>query len=149
MPKFRALLLAAMLSCAAHAWAEEAAIGYVKTVAGEANLLVAGKAQKAEAGTPVRLGNVLKTGKEGAMGVAFLDNTIMSLGPDTEISVDEYVYAPGTGALKLVAAIGRGTLNYISGVIAKLKPEAVTIKTPTGTIGIRGTHFLVKVEAEE
>jgi hypothetical protein len=39
-------------------------------------------------------------------------------------------------------------LHYISGVIAKLKPEAVTVKTPSAIIGVRGTHFLVKAEAE-
>ena len=36
--------------------------------------------------------------------------------------------------------------GYRSGVIAKLRPDAVALKTPTGTIGVRGTHFVVKVE---
>jgi hypothetical protein len=80
------------------------------------------------------------------MGVTFKDNTVMSFGPGTEITVDEYLYSPSRDDLKLSARIARGTLEYISGVIAKLKPEAVAIKTPTGTIGVRGTHFLVKVD---
>ena len=42
--------------------------------------------------------------------------------------------------------MSKGSMNYISGVIAKLKPEAVSVKTPTGIIGIRGTQFVVKVE---
>ena len=50
------------------------------------------------------------------------------------------------GELKLSTQLTRGTLNYISGVIAKLKPTAVTVKTPTGIIGVRGTQFVAKVE---
>ncbi len=150
MGRLNCLLPALALSAVAQICsAQEAVIGYIKTVEGDATVLVAGKIQKAQAGTPVQLGNVLKTGKSGGMGVTFKDNTIMSLGPDTEISVDEFVYAPGTGDLRLGAAMAKGTLNYVSGVIAKLRPEAVTIKTPTGTIGIRGTHFLAKVEAKD
>ena len=150
MRKLDCLLPALMLAAAAQICsAQETVIGYVKTVVGDATVLVGDKVLKAQAGTPVQLGNVLKTGKPGSMGVTFRDNTIMSLGPDTEISVDEYLYAPAKGDLKLGAGIAKGSLNYVSGVIAKLKPEAVTIKTPTGTIGIRGTHFLAKVEAEQ
>ena len=37
-------------------------------------------------------------------------------------------------------------MNYVSGVIAKLQPDAVSVKTPTGTIGVRGTQFVVKVD---
>jgi hypothetical protein len=62
--------------------------------------------------------------------------------------VDEYLYAPTKGNLKLVTSITQGTLHYISGVIAKLKPESISVKTPTGIIGVRGTHFLAKVDPE-
>jgi hypothetical protein len=48
--------------------------------------------------------------------------------------------------LKLSTRLSRGSLNYVSGVIAKLKPTAVTVKTPTGIIGVRGTQFVAKVE---
>jgi hypothetical protein len=37
-------------------------------------------------------------------------------------------------------------MNYVSGVIAKLQPDAVSVTTPTGTIGVRGTNFVVRVE---
>ena len=132
------------------AWsAPEEPIGYVKTSEGEAMLLVADKMVPANAGMPVLLGNVLKTGKQGSMGVTFKDNTMMSIGPDTQIVVDEYLYAPGKGDLKLGARMKRGSLHFISGVIAKLRPENVSIKTPTGVIGVRGTRFLVKVEGED
>lgn len=144
----RGLIVAAVLSVlslAAHA--DDSIIGYVKTVSGTASIVNAGTAIPAEPGTPIRMNNTLKTGTASAMGVTFKDNTVMSFGPGTEITVDEYLYNPSADNLKLSARIARGTLEYISGVIAKLKPEAVAIKTPTGTIGVRGTHFRVKVDA--
>ncbi|MDO9165494.1 MAG: FecR domain-containing protein [Rhodoferax sp.] len=150
MLNVRLLVLSMAFSMAGGAsLAQDAVIGYVKTVQGDAAVLVAGKATKAQPGTPVQVGHVLKTGKQGSMGVTFTDNTIMSLGPDTEIAVDEYLFAPGKGDLKLGASMTRGSLNYVSGLIAKLKPESITLKTPTGTIGVRGTHFLAKVEAAD
>jgi len=129
--------------------AEEPPIGYVKNVTGDASVSTAGKTVKAETGTPVLLGSVLRTGKNGSMGVTFKDETVMSFGPDTKLSVDEYLYAPAQDKLKLGSRLSKGSLNYVSGVIAKLKPDAVSVDTPSGTIGIRGTQFVVKVENEE
>ena len=145
----RNLILAFGLLCSLLAQADEPPIGYVKNVAGDASVSTAGQTVKAETGTPVLLGSVLRTGQNGSMGVTFKDETVMSFGPDTELSVDEYLYAPAQDKLKLGSTLSKGSLNYISGVIAKLKPEAVSVKTPSGTIGIRGTQFVVKVESEE
>jgi hypothetical protein len=127
--------------------AQAEAVGTVKTVTGEAWVITDGQRVKAQAGTSVLLGSQLKTAKAASMGVTFKDNTLMSFGPDTELTVDEYLYAPVQGQFKLGASLNKGSLNYLSGMIAKLKPESVTVKTPTGTIGVRGTQFLVNVEA--
>jgi hypothetical protein len=121
-------------------------VGYVKTVTGEAFVITAGQSVKAQPGTAVLLGSLLKTAPASTLGVTFKDNTLMSFGPDTEMTVDEYLYAPAEGDLKLSTRLTRGSLNYVSGVIAKLKPTAVTVKTPTGIIGVRGTQFVAKVE---
>lgn len=80
------------------------------------------------------------------MGITFKDETVMSFGPETELTVDEYLYNPSQNKLKLGSKLTKGSLNYVSGVIAKLQPSAVTVTTPTGTIGVRGTQFAVKVE---
>jgi hypothetical protein len=147
MRRLIALLFSFSLISISAAQASEDVIGYVKTVSGNATVINAGNSIQAKPGTPIRVNNVLKTGAASSMGVSFKDNTVMSFGPNTEISVDEYLYAPKKEELKFGVKITKGTLDYVSGVIAKLKPEAVTIKTPTGVIGTRGTHFMVKVEA--
>lgn len=130
------------------ALADQPVIGYVKNVKGDALVINGNQQVKAEVGTPVVTGSKLKTGSNASMGITFKDNTVMSFGPNTELTVDEYLYAPNSGKLKLGATMAKGTLAYLSGAIAKIKPDAVSVKTPTGTIGVRGTHFVVKVEDE-
>lgn len=137
-------LLGALCTFAARA--DETAIGYVKTVSGVATVSNGKINVAAQPGTPVFLGSRLKTGAKSSLGVTFKDDTVMSFGPDTELTVDEYLYAPAQGQFKLVASMLRGSLNYVSGLIAKLRPEAVSVKTPTGIIGVRGTQFVVKVD---
>lgn len=126
--------------------AASAAVGYVKTVTGEVWVTTAGQRVKAVPGTAIQIGSQLKTLADAALGITFKDNTMMAFGPDTELTVDQYLYAPAQGQLQLGASLLKGSLNYVSGVIAKLKPEAVTVKTPTGIIGVRGTQFVAKVE---
>ncbi len=140
------LLFGLLLILSGAALADETPIGYVKTVSGEATVSTAGKSVKAQPGTPVVQGSVLKTAAKSSMGVTFKDETVMSFGPDTELTVDEYLYAPSQGKLKLGSKLAKGSMNYVSGVIAKLNPDGVSVQTPSGTIGVRGTQFVVKVE---
>lgn len=142
----RRQLLFASLLWLPLAQAESLPIGYVKKVTGEATVVTAGQARRAEVGSPVHVGSVLKTGAQASLGVTFKDETVMSFGPNTELTVDEYLYEPGRGKLKMDSRLARGSLNYVSGVIAKLQPEAVSVRTPSGLIGVRGTQFLLKVE---
>lgn len=137
-----------LLSISLPAMADQPVIGYVKTVKGDAMVVNGSQQTKAAVGTPVVAGSKLKTGADGSMGVTFKDNTVMSVGPNTDLTVDEYLYSPSKGKLKLGATMAKGTLAYLSGAIAKMKPDAVSVKTPGGTIGVRGTHFVLKVEDE-
>lgn len=137
-----------LLSLSFSVAADDAVIGYVKTVKGDALVINGSQQTKAEVGTPIAAGSKLKTGANSSMGVTFKDNTVMSFGPNTELTVDEYLYAPNKGKLKLGATMAKGTLAYLSGAIAKIKPDAVSVKTPNGTIGVRGTYFVLKIEEE-
>lgn len=128
--------------------AQSTPIGFVKTATGAAQVLTAGHTTAATPGTPIHQASILKTGKGASLGVTLKDNTLLSLGPDTELVVDEYLYAPAQDQLKLGARVAKGSLNYVSGVIAKLRPDAVAVRTPSGNIGVRGTHFVVLVVEE-
>jgi hypothetical protein len=131
------------------AMAQEGLIGFVKTASADASVVVDGKSFKAQAGMPLQAGFIVRTGPQGRLGLTLRDNTLLSFGPNTEFVVDEYLYVPSQGNLKLSARLIKGSLQYVSGVIAKLKPEAVAIRYPTGVVGVRGTEFLLLVEEEE
>jgi hypothetical protein len=128
-------------------WADELPpIGYVKNITGEATVTIMGHIIRAKVGTPIYQSSVLNTRAQSSIGITLKDATVISLGPETEFAIDEYVYVPAQNKLKLGARITKGSLNYISGIIAKLQPDAVKVTTPSGVIGVRGTKFVVKVE---
>ena len=141
----RIILIGALLLTTG-VWADEIPIGYVKNITGEASVTTEGDIIKAKVGTPVYQSSVLNTRTQSSLGITLKDATVISLGPETEFAIDEYAYVPAKNKLKLSSRITKGSLNYVSGVIAKLQPDAVTVTTPSGTIGVRGTQFVVKVE---
>jgi hypothetical protein len=126
--------------------ADDAVIGYIKTISEQTTISESAGPIKGSLGSPIHVGNVIKTDENGSAGLTLKDNTILSIGPNTELKIEGYQFEPQQDKLQLNANLLKGTLHYISGVIAKLKPEAVTVKTPTGVIAVRGTRFLVKIE---
>lgn len=144
----RAAWAAALWLASNAALADDTIIGYVKTTQGDASVVAAGQSTVATPGTPVKTSHMLRTGPQGSMGVTLTDNTLLSIGPDTELVIEEYLYDPAQDKLKIGTSLTKGSLNYVSGVIAKLKPTAVSVRTPTGNIGVRGTHFVAKVVPE-
>lgn len=117
--------------------------GFVKSVTGEASIESGSKTVAAQPGTPVALGDVVRTGANGSLGLTLRDNTLLSFGPSTTFTLEDFLFSPAQGDLRLSGAIATGTMLYVSGAIAKLKPDAVQLKTPTGVIGVRGTRFAV------
>ena len=89
--------------------------------------------------------NTVKTGK-GKVAIGFIDDTRVDVTEHSKLIIDEFVYDPNTktGSLSLKAALG--TIRYASGQIAKTSPTNVQIKTPTATIGVRGTDFTMTVD---
>lgn len=144
----KTLSLVALATACGSALADDP-VGYVKTVTGSVTITTAGAKSPAAVGSSVFQGSQIQTAKGASLGVTFKDNTVMSFGPDTQLTVDEYVFNPNQGQVKFASKLTKGTLNYVSGAIAKINPEAVSVKTPTGTIGVRGTNFVAKVEADE
>lgn len=97
-------------------------------------------------GERIHLDDALRSGDDSGMQVLLLDETVFTLGANSEIVVDEFVYDPGTGKGKLDAEIVQGVFRFVSGKIAKERPEDVELRLPSGTIGIRGTIVAGRVE---
>jgi hypothetical protein len=125
--------------------ASDGSVGAVKTVKGQASILRGQSVVPAVINEKVFQGDTLKTGTDGSLGMVFKDDTIISLGPNSELVVDVFLFAPAEGKLAIAIRMLRGTAAYLSGIIAKLSPQSARFETPVATIGIRGTRFLVKV----
>jgi len=95
--------------------------------------------KRVKSGDPIFLGDAITSGKESGLQVMLLDETVFTIGPNSEISIDEFVYDPSTGSGKIAASVAKGAFRFITGKIARKRPEDMTVRLPTATIGIRGT----------
>lgn len=121
-------------------------VGSIKNVTGEAWVVRADQQLPAVPGMRLTALDRLQTGSDGAIGSILQDDTIISIGPHSDISLAEYVFQPEISQFALGIKVLKGTFSYLSGVMGKLAPESVKIETPVGMVAVRGTHFLVKVE---
>ena len=99
----------------------------------------AGVGRNLAGGQEIFLGDRIVTGPGGGLQILLLDGTTFSLGPNTSMVIDEFVFNPATGTGRLTASVARGTLRVISGRLARQEQEAVRVRTPTATVGVRGT----------
>ena len=133
-----------LLGFAVAAGAQDA--GEIKTVAGAASLERGGKKLPLSAGVPVRQGDTVLTGANGAVGITFTDNSLLSVGPNSTLVIDRYAFDSTTHKGEFDTSLRKGTLAVISGKIVKQSPDAMRVRTPTSIMGVRGTEFLVKVD---
>lgn len=137
------LVTAFLLAGTLPALAQETA-GVLHNSTGLVTVSREGKVFPAPAGTKLVVGDILSTGSDGSLGVILRDNSTLSLGPDSSLVIETFLFSPAKGELGLVARLTKGTMAYLSGLIGKLAPESARFDTPTASIGIRGTHFAVK-----
>lgn len=124
-------------------------IGVVAATAGKVELTTPGQVGRiAESGQAVFMGDEVETDAQGHLQILLLDETVFTIGPNSAIIIDEFVYDPKTHDGKMKASITQGIFRYVSGRIAAKKPSNVTLKLPTATIGIRGTIIAGEANAQ-
>jgi len=121
-------------------------IGTIKTIKGDVFIVRDAVQTPVHIGDRLYSGDMLQTEKNSAAGMIFEDNTLISLGPDTKIIIDNYVFTPEKKLFSMIIQMLKGTASYLSGIIGQQAPEAVEFHTPDATIAVRGTQFLVKVD---
>jgi hypothetical protein len=126
--------------------ASAADIGRVKTVSGTVHIERGGQRLPAAVDARVQPGDTLVTGAKSSVGITFLDNSRLSTGPDSTLVIDRYTFNQTTHAGTMNATLKKGTLGIISGRMAKQSPDAMTVRTTTMVLGIRGTELLVSAE---
>jgi hypothetical protein len=95
-----------------------------------------------EAKSPVFMDDIVKTDQAGRAQIRFLDDTRLVVGPNSEITIDKFVFDGRSTASEVTIDAVRGAFRFISG---SSQSQAYTINTPTATIGVRGTAFDVTV----
>ncbi|MGN6768217.1 MAG: FecR domain-containing protein [Rhizobiaceae bacterium] len=79
----------------------------------------------------------IETDAKGLLQILLADGTTFTVGPDSHLTIDSFVYDPDAGAAKVTASLGKGIFRFIGGKTSKT-PDGVRLNTPVGTVGIRG-----------
>ncbi|MCG8492425.1 MAG: VWA domain-containing protein, partial [Sneathiellales bacterium] len=122
-------------------------IGEVTSLSGVVNVRHAdGTADTLVEGASVFAGDILTTEGDGNFAITFADDTQFTMGPNGRAVLDDLIYNPSGGnGNSMGISLLQGAFSLVSGKIAKEDPESVSIKTPVGTIGIRGTSWSGKI----
>ena len=142
------LCAAALVLAATPAFAQHTAAGRVKIASGTAYVVRGGEAVPVQVGQPVYEADGLRTGPDGRIGVTLNDETRLSLGPNSEVRLNRFAYAPSEGRLGFVLQMLQGVASYVSGRIAKLSPDSVRLEAPAAIVGVRGTTLAMRVVPE-
>ena len=99
----------------------------------------------------ILFGDVIKTGPKTNMQILFDDQTVFTIGENTEIVINEFIYDPNQNneLNKISAEIFQGSLKVVTGLISKKNPENLSITLPTGVLATRGTEVQALVRPNE
>lgn len=89
-------------------------------------------------GDAIHQNEVIATAEESEAELVLADDTKLAVGPDSQITLDAFIYDPAKKDGEVVINAARGAFKFVTGKSAK---SAYTIKTPASTIGVRGTEF--------
>ena len=132
-----------MLAGAAAQAADPPAAGRVKHVVGSVVLVRGDVSHPVAVGALVLPGDRIVTGPRSRAGLTLADDTLLALGPDTVLSIDEFAFDPTRQEGGLLATVFKGAIRVVSGLLARRAPESVRFRTPTMVLGVRGTEFII------
>jgi hypothetical protein len=143
-------VLASVLALSSSAWAvDPVAVDPIGNAGGlTGSVLLAAAAVDAErrpvgrqigSGDPIYQGDQIVTGPGGRLQLMLLDQTIITLGENARMTIDDIAFNPTNADGKISVGVEQGAFRFISGQVAQAKPENVNIRVPMGNIGIRGT----------
>jgi hypothetical protein len=98
-------------------------------------------------GSGVEKNDTVSTNSQGKFKITFNDSTVVNITENSRLVIDDFVYSGGGNSKgKLGLKVALGTVRYASGAIAHGNPKGVNIRTPTATIAVRGTDFVMSVD---
>jgi hypothetical protein len=129
---------------------DESPVGAVQEISGSATVTrLDGSTEPVTIGTEIYNGDILETSADGAVNIGFIDETSFAVSENARLAIDEYVYDPATESGVTDFSVLKGMFVYTSGLIGRDDPDDVSIETPAGSIGIRGTIIAGDVNSGE
>src|SRR2546430_3790938 len=135
----------AFASCFATS-AAAADIGQIKVSKGSVTVERAAQSLPGVIGTRLQASDVITTGADGAVGITMSDDSLLSAGPNSTLSLDRFAFDSTTRQGQFDTSLRKGSLAVISGRIAKQSADAMTVRTPSAILAVRGTEFVVSVD---
>ncbi|MFL2887355.1 MAG: FecR domain-containing protein, partial [Candidatus Pelagibacter sp.] len=120
-------------------------IGIVGAVSGT----VKTKTRELKTGDKIYLNETILASAESGTQILLLDQSTFTIGSESEVVMDTFIYDPTTNDGKIVASVKQGSLKVISGLISKKNPDSLTVEVPEGTLGSRGTEFQTMVSKKQ
>ena len=123
--------------------------GTIKDTKGTATIERGDKKIAAKPGLKVLVSDVVTTGADSSVGITLNDGTLLSAGQNSTLTLNKFAFDSTTTKGVLDASLKRGTLAVVSGKLSKSSPDAVTYRTPTSILGVRGTEFVLEAGTGE
>ncbi|MEH6405087.1 MAG: FecR domain-containing protein, partial [Sneathiella sp.] len=126
-----------------------AVVGTIETIEGSATVRhTDGTSEVLQPGSDIYKDDIIETGGDGTLGLLMVDGSVLGVGPGSRMAIDNFAYDASTSDGNLGLSFLKGTVSFLSGKIAKNDYDDVDIKVPFGSIGIRGTEFVVEIAAD-
>jgi hypothetical protein len=122
------------------------AIGVIAAGIGD---IINQKNEKLLTGSKIYFGDTIIVKAQSNAQILLLDETALTIGEKSEITIDDFVYDPQSKVGKIVSNIKVGTVRIITGEISNQNPDNLEVNIPTGSIGARGTEFVVVTESDK
>ena len=140
------LLLTCLLLIIAMA-AQAAPVGNLTQVEGSVDLLKGGKvpAVPAKVQEGVEVGDMVRTKADSRAEIRFVDNTVLTIAPESGITIEDYMFDAATSSRKAVVDVVRGLVHTaVEKANAGAEPDFI-MKTHTAVLGVRGTKWYTKL----
>jgi hypothetical protein len=141
-----AILAGLLLTAAASALSAQERVGVNTAVNPQATGASPGQAPRRLAiGQDVIFNEHITTAADGQTQLLFVDESSMTVGPNSDLTIDQFVYDPKSGTGKLAMSATRGLLRYVGGKLSK-EDGAVSLRTATATLAVRGGAFIAQID---
>ncbi|MDR7306439.1 FecR family protein [Rhodoferax saidenbachensis] len=139
------MLLALAMGLSQAAGAQELRSGTLKAVQGSVEVIKGEARRVAAIGGPVAEAERIVTGAGGSAVILLRDGTLLTVGPNSQVDITRFQFDSTTQTGSLTVQVLLGTIRMVTGLLGKLQPENVKVGTPSSTVSVRGTDFIVEV----